>query len=165
MQPSVVNFITLQHRTAGLTNNFSDIHFDNNIAPFGFRGWGATGSPGSVGVCDLISGLYPGAPWSAGGNILTRDLSSWANNGFNSVSPYIATGNWTTGCTTSYSWPTGTLLPPANGAAVVDESTPTWRVNATYQGTATDGTDPGANIDLVNWNTARGRQWSADSLS
>lgn len=135
-------------------SNYSDISFDNNIVPLALHGWDATGSPGSNGICDMLSGLYPNAPWSANGNLLTRDLAAWINSSFNPSSPYIATGNYSIGCSTSYSWPTGTQIPAANGGLVVDESAPTWKVIAPYQGTATDGTDPGANIDLVNWATA-----------
>lgn len=125
----------------GAAGTTSDIAVANSIIPTGLYGWNARTS----GICGAFDSLAAGAPWSFSGNLLTTDLAAWFNHSYP-----IVPGSYSPPCSTEFAWPTGTLS-PANSAAAVDGS---FKVKAPYRNTATDGTDSGANIDVVNWATA-----------
>lgn len=127
-----------------------DIILANNIMPIGFYGMRADPHDAAdAGICNYFQLLASGASYTLGGFLITYADHSWPS------STPIATPPppLVPGCSTFALWPTGTLT-PVNGAAAVDESTPTYKVKAPFQNSATDGTDSGANIDMVNWATA-----------
>jgi hypothetical protein len=115
----------------------------DNITPIGAHGLISTGGLVTFGVCSLVGSLNAAGGYDARTNIFTRDKSAWVT--FSAGPVQCVNG--------SDLWPTGNRS-AANGGTVVNETTPTYKVLSAYQGSASDGRDPGANVDLVNWATA-----------
>jgi hypothetical protein len=116
----------------------------DNITVIGNYGLYSNNGTVNFGVCSIVASLNPAGGYDARGNIFTRDKgNAWMTV---STGPVVCVNG-------SDLWPTGNRA-AASGGTVVNETTPTYKVLAPYQGSATDGRDPGANIDLVNWATA-----------
>jgi hypothetical protein len=116
----------------------------DNITPIGAHGLVSASGLVTFGVCSIVTSLSPAGGYDARTNIFTRDKgSAWLTF---SAGPVICVNG-------SDLWPTGNRS-ATSGGAVVDETTPTYKVLAPYQGSASDGRDPGANVDFVNWAAA-----------
>ncbi len=120
------------------------INFRDNITPLGEHSVAAPGV-GYGGLCSFLPGLSASATYDFGGNTLTTDKVNW-----NGSSYPIVTGAIPTPCSTYFLYPPGTKS-AASGGTAVDGA---YHARAAYQNTATDGRDPGVNVEHVNWATA-----------
>jgi hypothetical protein len=131
----------------------------DNIAPVGGGLKGEMGgSDGGtwMGECTLVLGMLPGVGgYDARGNLWTNDLGwYWSeagragtksplNCGWTMFDPNTDFGQW---------WQSSTMVQSRGTGTVVDAGT--YKVKEAYRNSGSDGRDPGANIDLVNWATA-----------
>jgi len=137
------------HQLAGTAEDIGlagmyNMEIANNIAPIGMYGLLASGA--SSGLCgSFFPGLASGAAYNLSGNAWTTDLAAWNGSSY----PFLTTA--VPGCSSTPNYAAGTAA-PANAAAIVNPST--FAVIAPYIGTATDGTDPGPNLTILNNATA-----------
>jgi hypothetical protein len=137
----------------------------DNIAPTtagGLKGVDGVNNLSTMGECGLALGVVPNVGgYDARNNIWTNDLPwYWPGRG----DPYSGIKNPLSCTWTMWSpdgnrpasdwgvwWTSGVLLQGSWNSVVSDS---TYKVIGAYQGTGSDGRDPGANIDFVNWATA-----------
>jgi hypothetical protein len=143
----------------GDANTLQEVQGQNivrdNIAPAGETGVAGTNNLGGAwsGECSLALMLHAGAGYDARSNVWTVDKPGWFIASKAAIKsplkcsfePYDPPSDY------QFRWTSGAIV-HSNWTEVVDRGT--YKVKTAYQGTGSDGRDPGANIDLVNWATA-----------